>query len=131
MKTSKKLAIAFIVLILIVLIGFAGFKIASIKIVSDAEALPVAEIDLSKIEDGKYIGNYEVFPVKVSVETSVQDGKITRIDLMEHFNGKGASAEKILGHILDKQSLQVDCITGATVSSVAIKKAVEDSLIGK
>ncbi|MGI6174192.1 MAG: FMN-binding protein [Christensenellales bacterium] len=127
MRTFLKIII---VLVVLIAIGFAGFQIASRKIVSDAVALPVEEIDISKIEDGTYPGSYAIFPVKVSVETTILQGKITRIDLLEHFNGKGATAEIIVDHIIDKQSLQVDGVSGATVSSVAIKKAVEDSLNG-
>ncbi len=127
MKMFQKIAVALVVLIII---GFAGFQIASRKIVSDAVALPIEEIDIGKIEDGKYLGNYAIFPVKVSVETTIQQGKITQIDLLEHFNGKGAAAEAILDRIIEKQSLQVDGVSGATVSGVAIKKAVEDSLNG-
>lgn len=127
MKTFKKVIV---VLIILILGGFLGIKIASGRVVSNAKAIPVEKIDLSQIEDGQYLGNYEIFPVKVSVETSVHGGKITQIYLLEHFNGKGAPAEIILERIIEKQSLQVDCISGATVSSVAIKKAVEDSLLG-
>ncbi|NLL49778.1 MAG: FMN-binding protein [Eubacteriaceae bacterium] len=128
MKKLKKIAFFLIVLIII---GFLSLKFVSNKIVSNAEALPVKEINFEQIEDGQYIGNYEIFPVKVSVRVSIQNGEITQIDLLEHFNGKGIPAEKIVDHIIEKQSSQVDSISGATVSSIAIKKAVEDSLLGK
>jgi len=128
MKTLKKIAV---ILVVLVVIGFLGFKFVSNKIISDAKALSFEEIDLSQLKDGEYLGNYEIFPVKVSVKTTVLNGKITQIELLEHFNGKGAPAEKIVDDIIEKQSLQVDAVSGATVSSVAIKKAVEDSLLGK
>ena len=125
MSTIKRIVL---ILLVIILLGFVGGKIVSHKIVSHAESLSVEEIDLSKVKDGKYLGHYEISPVKVSVETLIHNGKITEINLVEHFNGKGVSAEKIIDYIIEKQSLKVDCISGATVSSVAIKKAVEDSL---
>ncbi len=128
MKTLKKIAV---ILVVLVVIGFLGFKFVSNKIISDAKALSFEEIDLSQLKDGEYLGNYEIFPVKVSVKTTVLNGKITQIELLEHFNGKGAPAEKIVDDIIEKQSLQVDAVSGATVSSIAIKKAVEDSLLGK
>ncbi len=128
MKTLKKIAV---ILVVLVVIGFLGFKFISNKITSDAKAISFEEIDLGQLKDGEYLGNYEIFPVKVSVKTWVQNGEITQIDLLEHFNGKGTPAEKIVDDIIEKQSLQVDAVSGATVSSVAIKKAVEDSLLGK
>jgi len=128
MKTFKKVLI---ILLVIVVIGFLGFKLAANKLISDAKALTIEEIDLSNVKDGEYLGNYEIFPVKVSVKTTVKNGEITQIELLEHFNGKGTPAEKITDYIIEKQSLQIDAVSGATVSSIAIKKAVEDSLIGK
>ena len=128
MKTFKKVLI---ILLVIVVIGFLGFKLAANKLISDAKALTIEEIDLSNVKDGEYLGNYEIFPVKVSVKTTVKNGEITQIELLEHFNGRGPPAEKITDYIIEKQSLQIDAVSGATVSSIAIKKAVEDSLIGK
>ena len=128
MKTLKKIAV---ILIILVVIGFLGFKLVANKIISDAKVLTFEEIDSGQLKDGEYLGNYEIFPVKVSVKTTVLNGKITQIELLEHFNGKGAPAEKIVDDIIEKQSLQVDAVSGATVSSIAIKKAVEDSLLGK
>lgn len=128
MKKFKKAAIFLTVFLII---GFLIFQFASNKIVSDAKALPVEKVEFSQIQDGQYIGNYKIFPVKVSVKVWVQNGKITQIDLLEHLNGKGTPAERITDLIIEKQSLQVDCISGATVSSVAIKKAVEDPFLDK
>lgn len=126
MKTFKRVLI---ILAIIVLAGFVGFKILGSKIVSDAQKLPLIKLDLTQIADGEYTGSYKIFPVNVSVKVSVKDGAIKQIELLEHFNGKGASAEKITEDIIEKQSLQLDCVTGATVSSKTILKAVEDALI--
>lgn len=128
MKTFKKVLI---ILAIVVLAGFAGFKILGSRVVADAQKLPLVKLDLTQIADGDYTGSYKIFPVNVSLKVSVKDGAIARIELLEHFNGKGAAAEKITEDIIEKQSLQVDCITSATVSSKAILKAVEDALIGK
>lgn len=128
MKRLKNIAI---VLLLIVVISVLGFKLVSNRLVSNAKAIEVEEVDLSQIKDGEYLGSFEIFPVKVSVKTTVLNGEITQIELLEHFNGKGTAAEAILYSILEKQSLQVDTVSGATVSSIAIKKAVENSLLGK
>ncbi len=127
----KKIKKALIILPVIIVIAFLGFKLAANKIISDAKSIEFEEIDLSQLKDGEYLGNYEIFPVKVAVKTTVKSGEITKIELLEHFNGKGKPAEKITDNIIEKQSLQIDAVSGATVSSIAIKKAVEDSLLGK
>lgn len=127
---KKALKFAGIFLIGIAVIAAALFLVSR-KIVHDANAVSIADVDFSQISDGEYLGSYESFVVKASVKTTVKDGKITRIDVLDHFNGLGEKAEEVIDYIVEKQSLQVDSVSGATVSSVVIKKAVEVSLIGE
>ena len=85
--------------------------------------------DLSQVSDGTYRGNYKAsgVPVKVSLEVSVQNKKI--INILEHTGSNiGKRAERIIDQIINLQSLDVDVVTGATVSSKAILKAVENAL---
>lgn len=126
MSTGKKIGI---IILVIILIGIGAFLIFSNKIVRDAEALTFENIRLEDMEDGDYQGSYEIMPVRVSVITSVKDGKIENIEITEYFHGKGEEAEVITDHIVEEQSLVVDNISGATVSSITIRKAVEDSLL--
>lgn len=87
--------------------------------------------DLSGKADGTYRGEYKLpkAPVKVTLDVRIQNTKITGIDIVKHISSPiGKKAEKITDRIIEKQSLQVDTITGATGSSKAILKAVEDAL---
>ena len=97
------------------------------KVVSNAKTLTIKEINFNQIEDGEYLGNYKIFPVEVKVKVTIKDKEVINIELLEHFNGLGTPAEEVINQIIIKQSLQVDNITGATLSSIVIKKAVEDS----
>lgn len=85
--------------------------------------------DLSEKADGVYRGNYKITPVKVTLDVIVQDNKITGIDIIEHFSSPiGRNAEKIVDRIIQRQSLDVDVVTGASISSKAIMGAVENAL---
>jgi uncharacterized protein with FMN-binding domain len=128
MKKALKFAGIFLIGVAVIA---AAFLAVAYKTFSDAVAIPVEDVDFSRIADGEYFGRYETFLVKTSVKTTVKDGKITRIDVLDHFNGLGEKAEEVIDYIVEKQSLQVDSVSGATVSSVVIKKAVEVSLIGE
>jgi uncharacterized protein with FMN-binding domain len=64
----------------------------------------------------------------VIVDVTVQEAKITAIQLVKHRHGKGEAAERIVDDIITRQSLQVETISGATYSSLAILKAVEKAL---
>ena len=58
----------------------------------------------------------------------MEDHTIKEIKLLEHNNDRGASAESILDHMVEKQRTDVDAVTGATNSSKVIRKAVENAL---
>ena len=87
--------------------------------------------DLSDKPDGVYRGFYDLSgsPVKVTLDVIVLDKKITEIKIVKHFRSPiGKKAEKITEKIIAEQSLAIDAISGATGSSKAILKAVENAL---
>lgn len=89
------------------------------------------EIDISSVPDGVYVGEYDVNFIYAKVEVTVQNGKITGIDILEHKNERGQSAEALISEIVGEQRIDVDAISGATNSSTVIKKAVENALKGE
>lgn len=117
-----------IVLFLIALIGTAVY----VKSVADykraVKETSLDDIDISRISDGTYIGEYDVNFIYAKVEVTVQNGRITDIVLLEHKNERGKSAEIITDRIIEQQKTNVDAVSGATNSSVVIKKAVENAL---
>jgi len=97
----------------------------------DVSSMTFSNIDISKIADGTYIGECNVDFIYAKVEVTVMDGAMTKIDLLEHKNEKGASAEIITDDIIQHQQIDVDAISGATNSSKVIKMAVENALSTK
>jgi len=88
-----------------------------------------ADIDISNIPDGVYDGAYDVGYISAKVEVLISNGAIEKINLVEHKNERGSSAEVITDSIIKEQKIDVDTISGATNSSRVIKKAVENALI--
>ncbi len=130
MKISWK-RIVLCVVFLLLLLGFV-IGAAYLKSVKDYQRqikeTTFEEIDLSKIPDGTYEGEYDVNFIDVRVAVTVKDGAMTEIQLLKHENGRGKPAEVIIGQMLEKQSVDVDAISGATNSSIVIRKAVEEAL---
>jgi uncharacterized protein with FMN-binding domain len=115
--------------ILVVGLGALLWYLNSVRDYKDEVAsIVTGDIDPSKIPDGTYAGDCDVNFIYAKVEVTVQDGAITDIKLLEHKNGKGKPAEAIINDILNKQSLDVDAVSGATNSSKVIKKAIENAL---
>lgn len=133
MKLSRKRILLFTAAILL-LIGLI-FTAVYLKKVSDykkaVKETTLSDVDISDIPDGIYIGEYDVDFIYVKVEVTIQSGLITDIDILEHKNGRGKSAEIIADRIIEKQQIDVDAVSGATNSSTVIKKAVENALTGK
>lgn len=91
-------------------------------------SIEVKGVDLSRLSDGVYLGSYECFPVRVSVVVTIYEHTILAIEIVEHRTGQGGDAERIVADVLRNQTLAVDAVSGATLSSKCILKAVETAL---
>jgi len=92
------------------------------------DKISISNPDLNKISNGEYRGNSKVGPVRVTLDVTMLNNKITSIKIIQHRNGRGGSAEAIVPKVIEAQSLNVDVISGATGSSKAILKAIENAL---
>ena len=98
------------------------------------EAEETEEVDFGAIEfvDGVYEGVGEGFGGDIKVEVEVKDGKLVRVDILEHGETDGISDPAIEGvpaAMVEKQTVGVDTVSGATYSSEGIKEAVANALL--
>lgn len=128
MDGMKKVIRIAVIFLCIVFIGVVGFKTWSAKLVKEARELEDIFIDLSKVDDGTYEGHSELGPVIVDVKVTVKKGKIEEIEIVNHQNGLGQSANVIVDEMVDKNTYDVDAVSGATVSSEIIMNAVNNAL---
>ena len=87
--------------------------------------------DLTHKADGAYRGTQSISgtPVRATVDVVIRNRVITSINIVEHFCSPiGKKAERIVEKIVEQQSLDIDVVSGATASSKAILKAVENAL---
>jgi len=131
MKLSRKRILSFTA-ILLLLIGLI-FTAAYLKSVADykkaVKETIFSNLDISDVPDGVYVGEYDVDFIYAKVEVTVQNRVITNIDILEHKNGRGSPAEIVVDRIIEEQKIDVDAVSGATNSSIVIKKAVENALM--
>ncbi len=120
MKKSKK--------VLLIIFFVVAFLLIAGNMVRNVQNISVSMPDLSNVQDGNYIGEYSITPVHVKVEVSVSNHRITNITILQHDNGLGSTAESIVNDVMEEQSLKIDAVSGATVSSKCILKAVENAL---
>ena len=130
MKVSAKRALicaAFIILAAAVICGAVYLKSVS-DYQRAVSAISFEKTIISDIADGVYTGECDVDFIRAKVKITVSSGTITDIDILEHKNGRGKPAEAIAAKIVDEQKIDVDAVSGATNSSVVIKKTVENAL---
>jgi uncharacterized protein with FMN-binding domain len=95
----------------------------------EIKKLAINDVDLKKISDGVYKGSYYKSRWTYDVEVMVKDHKIVDVTntnrqmaVQKDFNAKVATA------IMKNQSPRIDIVSGATVSTRAYQKAVENAL---
>jgi len=116
------------VLVLILVVLLAGFGVASAKKKEEKKPAP---IKLSQIADGTYFGKSKGILTGVKVEVAVKKGRITKIEILKARGWptfKKKAIKEMPGRIIKAQSLNVDAVTGATISSKNIIQAVENAL---
>lgn len=100
----------------------------------EARNLPLKAIDFSTLAEGTYQGAYEGGMYKWRAnqcQVTVSDGKVSEIQLTGSMDpGKErAGAQMLYDRVIQAQSLQVDTISGATLTSKAYLKGIENALI--
>ncbi|MEW6082777.1 MAG: FMN-binding protein [Bacillota bacterium] len=136
---SKVWSVIGVVVGLIVVL-LAGALLFTSKERREAGALPIAVVDFNKLDDGTYVGEYAggMYRMRATkVEVTLSSGKVTEIKLLKGAMdkegqpavlAKGLSIHDLFGRVIESQSLQVDTISGATLTSKAHLKAVENAL---
>jgi NosR/NirI family nitrous oxide reductase transcriptional regulator len=100
------------------------------------DALSQAEVNVSstannqgKYNDGTYTGVGQGKSPDLKVAVTVKADKITNVEMVSNNESKGKEAlEVIPKEIIEKQSTEVDAVSGATMTSKGIMMAVSDAL---
>lgn len=119
----KKTKIFLGVLLVIIVIGFFVMT----RGIKEGKKLEINSVDISKLEDGTYIGKYSKDRWISEVEVSVRGKKIENIKTLSQPLTPDVGDE-LSKRIIEKQNVNVDVISGATVSSKAYLKSVENAL---
>lgn len=88
-------------------------------------------LDVSSLSDGTYQGEGEGFRGTTSVSVTVENGRISDITVISYEDDEQffqRAADSIIRDIVDTQSLDVSCVSGATFSSNGILEAVASAL---
>jgi|SRR5690554_3620035 len=88
-------------------------------------------IDFASIPDGVYAGTGRGFGGELSVEVTIEGGELTNVLVTQHGETAGISdpaLSQIPDAMVESQSVEVDTVSGATMTSDGIISAVRDAL---
>ena len=110
----------------------AGFKEQIKKIASSSkkDAPNPTKVESGKLKDGKYEASANGYGGVLTVRVIVENGKLQDFKIISHGETPQylRRASSIIGSILQSQSVNVDSVSNATISSNAIKQAVAKAL---
>lgn len=116
-------------LLLALLIASASLTACMSPEVRAVRGLEIHPVDLSRLPDGTYEGSYAYGSFTYVVSARVEAGVIRDINILSNRSTRRAlMAEEVISRVLAKQGTDVDAVAGATTTSKALLKAVENAL---
>ena len=125
MKKGRK-ALLIVGGVFIVLVGIMA--IATFNGMGYVRKMTINPVDLSKIDDGAHAGSFTKGRFSYSVEVAVKDHKIQAVKSTGSGQAMNAVMEEIFARIVQDQTVVVDTVSGATLTTRAVSKAVENAL---
>ncbi len=126
MKLFLKIVLC-IILVFVVAVGSLGLYIT--RGLKEGQDLAINPISAAQLADGKYEGSYGKGRWQNEVSVTIKDNRITQIDILKSVLFEKPEVSKgLFDKVIEKQNTTVDVMTGATVTSKAYLKAVEDAL---
>lgn len=127
MKLSRKFRIILIIIgvVIAISLGFIGW--AFVDVIRYNE-LVIRDVNLQSIADGVYEGSFKGGRFSNSLEVTIRDHAIVDIKRLESFMSVEDVRQRIYAKVMEKQSLQIDTVSGATVTTLTTLKAIENAL---
>jgi uncharacterized protein with FMN-binding domain len=120
------------VLALAMTTALAGCKVDKAEL---AQRIDLKNVDLGTVPDGVYESAYTiVVPAAaanktVRVRVTVAGGRYERIEILQPPKlGDSQNLKGLIARIEESQALSIDAISGATITSAAVLKAVETAV---
>ena len=114
------------ILITVVITLLVGFVLMAFML--RPQVLDIKDVDFNTIADGEYIGICQNKILLAVVKVHVKDHEISDIEILEHKASYMEQAKQIADDVCSNQFLEVDAVSGATLTSKTVLKAIENAL---
>jgi len=142
-KTSKKKRRGWLIpvgILALLIIGGLGMLIADTPNRREIAEMQIGQVDFSRLNDGTYTGSFtgtKGHMRDVTLTVTIANGVVTDVSipneaLDDEGNplelGEGVTSVGYLNRAVNAQSLGIDAISGATLTSKTLLKALENAL---
>lgn len=124
----KVLKIIGLILLLLVIVSASGVFYLS-RGLEEGVNVVINPVNLSEIKDGVYNGRNDFGMWTNELNVTVANNKITNIEIVKDV--KIVSPElstKLFQNVIEEQNIDVDVVSGGTVTSKAYLKSIENAL---
>lgn len=121
-----KIGLIVVVIIMVVLGGMLFFGTRGLE---SGKALVINNINLQEIDDGIYNGVYKAGRWSNEVKVEIKDHRITNIEIVDDIMlSQSEVRDSVFNSVIERQNLDIDIISEATVTSKAYLKSIEIAL---
>mgnify|MGYP006294472341 CR=1 FL=1 len=121
-----KIGLIVVVIIMVVLGGMLFFGTRGLE---SGQELVINEINLQEIDDGIYNGVYKAGRWSNEVRVEIKDHRIVNIEIVDDIMlSQSKVRDSVFNSVIERQNLDIDIISEATVTSKAYLKSIEIAL---
>lgn len=126
MRKFNKIILGGIFLLVLIIGGIGLYMTRGLTL---GKNMIIKPIDTTQLKDGVYKGNYNGGRWSNEVNVTLKNKEITQITIAKSvvFEKPEVTAE-LINSVIKKQDISVDVISGATVTSKAYLKSIENAL---
>jgi len=126
MRRHPRVLRALLVIATVIFVLFCGWVLYSGYLIRTSARVTLSPLNLANVADGVYDGSARILHVAPKLQVTVAGGKITAIAVVSPVAG---DVNGLTARVIEAQSLNVDAISGATVSTKAVLKAIDNALM--
>lgn len=117
------------IMLLVVVVALGAMVLITEGQRREDRSLVMADVDISQVPDGVYCGSYRGWN-QFEVIATVSDGRVTAIEIADDSRDRSnAVTDEVVGRVVTEQTLGLDAVSGATITTNAFLKAVEQALV--
>jgi uncharacterized protein with FMN-binding domain len=125
----KKVITIILVVVGVIVLAIGGGVLYITSGLESGANLAINAVNVAQLEDGRYTGNYDGGRWSNEVAVTISDHKISQIDVIKPVKfEKPEVTNALISSVIEKQDTTVDTVSGATVTSKAYLKSIENAL---